>query len=84
MISSRDQQICSAKLLLPSKQIIGLPLNLLYLNGCSEKERLEDEQKPKEPPVNGADGRGQPRRQAAIRACKKIQQQLNDYMTGQE
>ena len=84
MIWSRDQQICSAKLLLPSEKKLGLPLSLLYLNGCSEKERLEDKQNPKEPPVNGADGRLQPRGQAAISACQKIQQQLNDYMTGQE
>ena len=63
MIRSRNQQVCSAKLLLPLKQIKGLPLNLLYLNGCSEKEWLGDEQKPKEPPVNGADGKSQLRRQ---------------------
>ena len=45
LISSRDQHIRSAKILLPSKKIMGRQLNLLYPIECSEKEKVEDEQK---------------------------------------
>ena len=83
LISSRDQHICPAKVLLPSKKIIGRPLNLLYPTECSEKEEVEDEQKQKDPPVTSKGERCQPRRQAAVRAGRQIQHQLNDDVTGQ-
>ena len=85
LIKSRDQQFCSVKVLLPSKKMIGRPLNLhvLYPIECSEKEggTVEDEQKPVDPPVADAGGRSRPRREAAVRARHQIQQQLNDDMT---
>ena len=84
MISSRDQHVRSAKVLLPSKKIIGRPLNLLYPSECSEKEEVEDKQKRKDPAVTDAGERSQPRRLAAVRARRQIQQQLNDDMTGQD
>ena len=84
LISSRDQHICSAKVLLPSKKIIGRPLNQLYPIECSEKEEVEDEQKRRDPPVTGKGERSQPRRLAPVRARRQIQQQLNDDMTGQD
>ena len=86
LIRSRDQQVRSARVLLPSKKMIGRPLNLLYPIGCSEKEGgiVEDEQKPEDPPVADAGGRSQPRREAAVRARHQIQQQLTDEMTGQD
>ena len=84
LISSRDQHVRSAKVLLPSKKIIGRPLNLLYPIECSEKEEVEDKQKRKDPAVTDAGERSQPRRLAAVRARRQIQHQLNDDMTGQD
>ena len=86
LIRSRDQQVRSARVLLPSKKVIGHPLNLLYPIECSEKEGgiVEDEQKPEDPPVADAGGRSQPRRKAAVRARHQIQQQLTDEMTGED
>ena len=68
LIRSRDQQVRSAKVLLPSKKMIGRPLNLLYPIECSEKERdtVEDEQKPGDTPVADAGGRSRPRREAPL------------------
>ena len=84
LISSRDQHVHSAKVLLPSKKVIGRPLNLLYPIECSEKEEVEDKQKRKDPAVTYSGERSQPRRLAAVRARRQIQQQLNDDMTGQD
>ena len=80
LIKSRDQQVRSAKVLVPSKKMKGRPLNLLYPTECSEKEggTVEDEQKPEDPPVADAGRRSRPRREAAVRAHHQIQQQLND------
>ena len=72
LISSRDQHIRTAKVLLPSKTIIGRPLNLFYPIEFSEKEEVEDEQKQKDQPVTSAGGRSQPRRLAAVRARRQI------------
>ena len=71
-------------ILLPSKKIIGRPLNLLYPIECSEKEKVEDKKKREDQPVTGACVRSQPRRLAAVRIRQHVQQQLNDDMTDQD
>ena len=77
---STDHQIRSAKVLLPSKKMIGRPLNLLYPIECSEEGsgKTEDEQKTTDTPVPDVGRRCQPTRLAAVRAVQRIQQQLND------
>ena len=45
---------------------------------------MEDKQKRKDQGVSDAGERSQPRRLAAVRARRQIQQQLNDDMTGQD
>ena len=70
----------SAKVLLPSKKIIGRPLNLLYPIECSGKEQgpKKANQKLSDNQEDDTTGRRQPTRQAAMRALHRIKQQLND------
>ena len=80
LVRSRDQQVRSAKVLLPSKKIIGRPLNLLYPIECSEEEQgpKKANQKLSDNQEDDTTGRRQLTRQAAMRAIHRIKQQLND------
>ena len=92
LVTSRDGQIRSAKVLLPSKKIIGRPLNLLYPLECQVKDtdtnQLGDTRQ--NPLRNQNDDTGnvtkpdeppsliRPKRLAANKAQQRISEQLRD------
>ena len=79
LIKGSDQQVRSAKVLLPTKKVIGRPLNHLYPIECSEEEQYPDDDTPR----NDAEqtdqiGRKRQPRQAAVRAMENIRRQLDN------
>ena len=79
LVVSRDQQVRSAKILLPTKRVIGRPLSLLYPVECSEEEQCTNDECTTNNPEGGdQNGRNRQHRRAAVRAMKLIQQQIND------
>ena len=79
LVESRDQQVRSAKILLPTKRIIGRPLSLLYPGECSEEEQCTNDECTTNSPEGGDQNeRNRQHRRAAVQAMKIIQQQAND------
>ena len=82
LISSKDGQIKSAKVLLPSNKIIGRPLNLMYPIECPvEDTKTSSNDINSDRQIlngNGAEEvqTSKPKRQAANKAMKRITQQL--------
>ena len=82
LVKSGDDEIRSAKVLLPSKKVLGRPLKLLYPIECplENEEHIIDR--------NNKNSQGEskdndktmvrPKRQAAIRALDNIKRQMND------
>ena len=82
LISSKDGQIRSAKVLLPSNKIIGRPLNLLYPIECPvEDTKTSSNDINSDRQIlngNGAEEvqTSKPKRQAANKAMKRITERL--------
>ena len=85
LIISRDGEVRSAKVLLPSQKLIGRPLNLLFPIECPTEGRQPAD---KDTANDTTTNKGQsdehksitrPRREAATKALQRIRQQLSDY-----
>ena len=75
LMTSFDEQVRSAKVILASKRIIGRPLNLLYPIECSDGNHngISDKNTPFQAVDNDAETvRQRPKREAAQRAIKRI------------
>ena len=71
LIKGGDEQVCSAKVLLPTRRVIGRPLNLLYpVEISDEKQCTNDESTTNDPGCSDLEGRKRPQRQAAVRAME--------------
>ena len=77
LIKGRDQQIRAAKVCLPSKTVVGHPLNLLYPMECPEDDRNTDD----ESPENGSQEKCQSedRTDRTLLKDKPLKGQLNKY-----
>ena len=79
-LTSFDEQVCPAKVILTSKRIISRRLNLLYPIGCSDGNH--DGTSSKNTPIQTVDNDGEtvrqrPKREAAQRAIKRIREQID-------
>ena len=90
LITSRDGQARSAKVLIPSNGTVGRPLNLLYLVECQvtntdesseENNSTAQNDDASELPDKTQQTGGRPTRRAASEAMRKISEQLNDNFT---
>ena len=80
LMTSFDEQVRSAKVILTSKRIISRPLNLLYPIECSDGNH--DGTSDKNTPIQALDNdaetvRQRPKREAAQRAIKRIREQID-------
>ena len=83
LIQSSDNHIRSAKIMLPTRKIIGRPLNQLYPIECSNNKQdnddnTSDNMKNSDNGQTGQSRRRLPMRETAIRAREIIHHQLND------
>ena len=83
LIQSRDGQVRSAKILLPNNKVIGRPINLLFPIECPTTDGAEETTRGNDS-VNTNEQKDvktdlvKPKRDAAIKAQKRIQEQLKD------
>ena len=79
LLKGSDQQVRSAKVLLPTKKVISRPLNLLYPVECSEENQYPIDKSPRiDAEQTDQNERKRQPRQAAVRAMEHIRRQLND------
>ena len=79
LLKGSDQQVRSAKVLLPTKKVIDRPLNLLYPVECSEENQYPDDKSPRiDAKQTDQNERKRQPRQAAVRAMEQIRKKLND------
>ena len=79
-MTSFDEQVRSAKVILTSKRIISRPLNLLYTIECSDgnHDRNSDKNTPIQAVDNDAETvRQRPKWEAAQRVLKRIREQID-------